>query len=110
MFYLILTLHIVLSFAIIGLVLLQRGKGADIGASFGSGASQTVFGPQGATSLFGRVTALLTALFFATSFGLSLLAQDSARQAGLLPAAGESEVQEQEVQAPPEIPSVEDPP
>ena len=59
--------------AIIGLVLLQRGKGADAGAGFGAGASGTVFGARGAASFLSRTTAMLAALFFVTSLALAYL-------------------------------------
>lgn len=70
----ILILHTVVALVIIALVLLQRGKGADAGAAFGSGASGTVFGSRGNTSFFSRMTAILVAVFFATSLGLAYLA------------------------------------
>jgi protein translocase SecG subunit len=59
--------HVLIAAAIVGLVLLQRGKGADAGAGFGSGASGTVFGARGSASFLSRMTATLAALFFATS-------------------------------------------
>jgi preprotein translocase subunit SecG len=66
-------LHVLLAFGIIGLVLLQRGKGADAGAGFGAGASGTVFGARGSGSFLSRTTAILATLFFLTSLGLSYL-------------------------------------
>lgn len=65
--------HVLLAFGIIGLVLLQRGRGADAGAGFGAGASGTVFGSRGSTSFLSRTTAVLATLFFVTSLGLSYL-------------------------------------
>ena len=59
--------------AIIGLVLLQRGKGADAGAGFGAGASGTVFGARGSASFLSRTTAVLATLFFLSSLGLSYM-------------------------------------
>ncbi len=70
----ILIVHLLLALAIIGLIMLQQGKGADMGASFGAGASQTLFGSDGSGNVLTRATAILVALFFATSFGLALLA------------------------------------
>ena len=70
---LILVLHVLAAVVIIALVLLQQGKGADAGASFGGGASQTVFGSQGGGSFFGKMTALFALIFFLTSFGLAFL-------------------------------------
>ena len=65
--------HVLLALAIVGLVLLQRGKGADAGAGFGAGASGTVFGARGSSSFLSRSTAVLATLFFLTSLGLSYL-------------------------------------
>lgn len=69
----ILVIHVFLALGIIGLVLLQRGKGADAGAGFGSGASGTVFGARGSASAFSRATAILATLFFITSLTLAYL-------------------------------------
>jgi preprotein translocase subunit SecG len=65
--------HVLLAASIIGLVLIQRGKGADAGAGFGAGASGTVFGSRGSGSFLSRTTAILATLFFLTSLGLSYL-------------------------------------
>jgi preprotein translocase subunit SecG len=65
--------HVLLAAGIVGLVLLQRGKGADAGAGFGAGASGTVFGSRGSASFLSRTTAVLATLFFLTSLGLSYL-------------------------------------
>jgi len=69
----ILVVHILLALMIIGLVLLQRGKGAEAGAGFGSGASGTVFGARGTSTLFSKLTAIFAGLFFATSLTLAYL-------------------------------------
>ncbi len=68
-----LIIHTLIALSIIGLVLLQRGKGADAGAAFGAGASGTVFGARGSSSFFSRATAVLAAAFFATSLTLAYL-------------------------------------
>ena len=65
--------HVAVTAAIVGLVLLQRGKGADAGAGFGAGASGTVFGARGSASFLSRMTATLAALFFASSLTLAYL-------------------------------------
>jgi len=65
--------HVLLAAGIVGLVLLQRGKGADAGAGFGAGASGTVFGARGSASFMTRMTAMLAALFIATSLFLAYL-------------------------------------
>jgi len=71
----IIAVHVLAALSIIGLILLQQGKGAEMGASFGSGSSQALFGPQGTGTIFSRATAILTAVFFATSFGLAVIAK-----------------------------------
>lgn len=71
MFTALLILQVMLGLTIIGLVLLQQGKGADMGAAFGSGASGTVFGARGSGSFFSRTTGILAAAFFANSLLLS---------------------------------------
>ena len=72
-----LVIHVLIAISLIGLVLIQHGKGADMGAAFGSGASSTVFGSRGAGSFLTRVTAILAALFFVTNLGLAILATQS---------------------------------
>jgi preprotein translocase subunit SecG len=66
--------HGLLCFAIVALVLLQRGKGADAGAGFGAGASGTVFGARGSATFFSKLTAILATLFFLTSMSLAWFA------------------------------------
>lgn len=73
----ILVVHLLTALAIIGLIMLQQGKGADMGASFGAGASQTLFGSDGSGNVLTRATGWLVTLFFATSFGLALLANQA---------------------------------
>lgn len=74
----ILVVHLLTAFAIIGMILVQQGKGADAGASFGAGASQTLFGSAGTWNFFSKTTAILATLFFATSFGLAVIAKNTA--------------------------------
>ena len=69
-----LIVHLLVALAIIGLIMLQQGKGADAGASFGAGASQTIFGSDGSGNILTRATSWLVVAFFATSFGLAMLA------------------------------------
>lgn len=78
----ILIVHVLVAIAIIGLILLQQGKGADMGASFGAGASQTLFGSGGSGNALTKGTAILATLFFVTSFGLALVAKNSALSSG----------------------------
>ncbi len=76
----ILIVHVLTALAIIGLILLQQGKGAEMGASFGSGGSQTLFGSAGGGNVLTRATAILAALFFITSLGLAYVAKQKAGQ------------------------------
>jgi len=71
----LLAVHILIAVSLIGLVLIQRGKGAEVGAAFGSGASNTVFGARGSASFLTRATAVLAALFFITSLSLAFTVQ-----------------------------------
>ncbi len=78
----LLVIHVLTALAIIGFVLLQRGKGAEAGASFGAGASQTVFGSIGSWNFFSKVTAILATVFFVTSFALAIMAKNNASIGG----------------------------
>jgi preprotein translocase subunit SecG len=69
----ILAAHLLIALAIIGLIMLQQGKGAEMGASFGAGGSQTLFGSSGSGNVLTKATAWLVVLFFVTSFSLALL-------------------------------------
>ena len=64
MYEILLVLHVIIALALIGFILLQQGKGAQAGAAFGSGASQTIFGSQGSGGFLSRTTGILAALFF----------------------------------------------
>ena len=74
--------HVLIAIAIIGLVLLQHGKGADMGSGFGGGASGSLFGATGSANFLSRTTAILAALFFASSLTLAYLATTRPREAG----------------------------
>jgi len=76
--------HLFLAIGIIGLVLMQHGKGADAGAAFGSGASGTVFGARGSANFLSRSTAILASLFFVTSLALAWFAMKSTDRGGLM--------------------------
>lgn len=71
-------LHVLMCFAIIGIVLLQSGKGADIGSAFGGAGSQAVFGSMGTPTVLGKITGAIAVLFAATSFTLALLGGERA--------------------------------
>jgi preprotein translocase subunit SecG len=78
----IVILHIVVSAAIIAIVLLQAGKGADIGSAFGGGGSQAVFGSMGTPTILGKITTTVAVIFILTSFSLAIL---SSRHASVVP-------------------------
>ena len=72
----ILVFHFVVAVALVVLILLQQGKGAEAGASFGAGASQTIFGSGGSWNFFSRTTAILATIFFVTSITLAVVAKN----------------------------------
>ncbi len=73
---LIVVVHVIVAIVIVGLVLLQQGKGADAGASFGAGASQTVFGASGSGSFLVKATTIAATIFFVTSLSLAIFAKN----------------------------------
>lgn len=107
---LIIVFHVLAALCIIGLILIQQGKGADMGASFGAGASQTLFGGRGSGNALTRATAILAAVFFATSLALSVLAKNNSERAGQvdLPASSsEVPMQKAPTKSVDEVPAVE---
>ena len=76
--------HVLVALAIIGLVLIQHGKGADVGAAFGSGASGTVFGATGAANFLSRATAIMALVFFLTSLGLTYFSSRKSETRGVM--------------------------
>ena len=82
MYQLVLLLHVIVAIVVIGLVLIQHGKGADIGAAFGSGASNTVFGSQGTGSFLFKLTGGLALTFFVTSLSLSYMVSTQYQKTG----------------------------
>ena len=74
----IIVIHVLIALAIVALILLQQGKGADMGASFGGGGSQTLFGPRGGGNLLTQLTAILSVMFFVSSFSLAIIAKQKA--------------------------------
>lgn len=104
---LVLIIHSLAALAIIGLILLQQGKGAAAGASFGGGASQTVFGSEGSGNFFTRATWIIATVFFCTSFGLAIIAKNHSKvatQGLVVPAA-----QQQDVPSASDVPASEVP-
>ena len=84
LYQIVIVIHILLGIGIIGLVLMQQGKGADAGAAFGSGASGSVFGAQGSASFLSRTTAIFASLFFMTSLGLAFLGGYQGKKADIM--------------------------
>jgi preprotein translocase subunit SecG len=84
MFSVVLTIHILVGLAVIGLVLMQHGKGADMGAAFGSGASGSLFGASGSANFLSRTTGILAAVFFVTSLTLAYVASSKPKTTGSL--------------------------
>ena len=107
----ILGVHVLLALMIIGLVLLQRGKGAEAGAGFGSGASGTVFGARGTSTLFSKLTAVFAAMFFATSLTLAYLgARPTAEPTSVLERAAQAAAATQPAAPAPAAPNPSAPP
>ena len=96
-FSLLLTVHLLVAIVIIGLVLMQHGKGADMGAAFGSGASGSLFGATGSANFLSRTTGILAAVFFATSLTLAYVASSKPKTTG---SVKQEQVQSQTVPQP----------
>jgi len=84
LFSVVLTVHILVALSIIVLVLMQHGKGADMGAAFGSGTSGSLFGASGSANFLSRTTAVLATVFFLTSLSLAYIASDKPKTSGSL--------------------------
>jgi len=97
LFSVVLSIHILVGLAVIGLVLMQHGKGADMGAAFGSGASGSLFGSSGSANFLSRTTGVLAAIFFVTSLTLAYTAASKPKSAG---SVMQETVQSQPVSAP----------
>jgi preprotein translocase subunit SecG len=80
----LLVVHVLVAIAVVGLVLLQHGKGADVGAAFGGGASGSMFGATGSANFLSRATAILATVFFLTSMGLTYLASHQSSAQGVM--------------------------
>lgn len=83
MYGILLVIYMIVSVCLIGLVLMQQGKGAQAGAAFGSGASQTVFGSQGSSGFLSRSTALLATAFFVLNLALAYVVNHSVKRSTL---------------------------
>jgi preprotein translocase subunit SecG len=76
--------HVMAALAVIGLVLMQHGKGADMGAAFGSGASGSLFGSTGSANFLSRATAVMATVFFITSMGLTYISSHKSKPVGVM--------------------------
>jgi preprotein translocase subunit SecG len=96
----LIVVHLFLAIGLVGLVLIQHGKGADMGAAFGSGASASVFGSAGAGNFLSRATGILATLFFLTSLALAYFAMNTGERASVMEeAAAPGAVEQVEVPA-----------
>jgi preprotein translocase subunit SecG len=90
MYILLVVIHVIASFGIMGFVLLQAGKGADIGSAFGGAGSQAVFGSMGTPTILGKITSVIAIIFVITSFSLALLGGERSASVVREPAPGSS--------------------
>ena len=113
LYYVIITVHVFTCFFLIGIVLLQQGKGQDLASAFGGGGSQTAFGPRGSATVLSRATTILAALFMVTSFSLSVIKSgrssviDQVPEAVAVEEAAEAPAEPAEAPAPVEEPAGE---
>ena len=101
-------LHVLMALAIIGLVLLQHGKGADMGSGFGGGASGSLFGATGSANFLSRTTAVLAAVFFVSSLALAYFATQRPTESGSIVDRARP-AQEKKSEAPKAAPEAEKP-
>ena len=80
----VLVVHVLTALSVVGLVLLQHGKGADMGAAFGSGSAGSLFGSSGSANFLSRATAIVATLFFLTSMGLTYIAFEKSAPHGVM--------------------------
>ncbi len=100
-----LIVHLLVAIGLIGLVLLQQGKGADMGAAFGSGASSTVFGSRGASSFLTRATAILATIFFVTSLSLAYFSGQNTARSSVVDVPVQQQQQQPDLPAAPQAPA-----
>lgn len=104
-YQIVIVVHILLGIGIIGLVLMQHGKGADAGATFGGGASGSVFGAQGSASFLSRTTAIFATLFFTTSLVLAILSGNQTKKSDLIIDAAPAATEKLDVPLPSSTPA-----
>jgi preprotein translocase subunit SecG len=102
---LVLVIHVLAALALVGLILLQHGKGADVGAAFGSGASGSLFGASGSANFLSRTTAIIAVVFFVTSLGLTYFSTRRTEHKGVMAAPPAAPAQSLPAQIPPTAPA-----
>jgi preprotein translocase subunit SecG len=102
---LVLVIHVLAALALVGLILLQHGKGADVGAAFGSGASGSLFGSSGSANFLSRTTAVLAIVFFVTSLGLTYFSTRKTETKGVMATPPAAPAQSLPAQIPPTAPA-----
>jgi preprotein translocase subunit SecG len=107
---LILSFHVLVGIAVCGLVLLQHGKGADMGAAFGSGSAGSLFGASGSANFLSRATAVLATVFFITSLVLTYLGTHRSESKGVIDSAKDAKVEKKVTSTPPAPPATGAPP
>ncbi len=107
MYEVLIVLYLIVALALIGLVLIQQGKGADMGASFGAGSSATLFGSSGSGNFLTRTTAILATSFFVLSLLIGNLTSDKVKQEDEWNNLGEAKAVVEQV-APADVPATEE--
>jgi len=102
---LVLVIHVLAALALVGLILLQHGKGADVGAAFGSGASGSLFGASGSANFLSRTTAIIAIVFFVTSLGLTYFSSLKTEYKGVMAVPPAAPAQSLPAQIPPTAPA-----
>jgi len=102
---LVLVIHVLAALVLVGLVLLQHGKGADVGAAFGSGSAGSVFGSAGSANFLSRATAILATVFFVTSMGLTFFSTRKTEHKGVMATPPATQEKSLPAQIPPTAPA-----
>ena len=101
----VLVIHVLAALVLVGVILLQHGKGADVGAAFGSGASGSLFGASGSANFLSRTTAILAVIFFVTSLGLTFFSTRKTENKGVMATQPAAPAQSLPAQIPPTVPA-----
>ena len=106
----VLVIHVLAALVLVGVILLQHGKGADVGAAFGSGASGSLFGASGSANFLSRTTAILAVIFFVTSLGLTFFSTRKTEREGVMSTQPAAPAQSLPAQIPATSPAGQAPP